>query len=145
MRGVEGSRADGAGAGGFPAGLASTPTLRGPRLVLRPLTVVGIGALRAGRCGELAALTGTRITAGVYPPPLLDAALGPIRDRSLAESAAADWWTWLAVESATGTAVASAGLGGPPDADGCVTFGQTTFAGHTGRGYAVESGGLLLA
>ncbi|WP_339325626.1 MULTISPECIES: GNAT family N-acetyltransferase [Frankia] len=142
VRGVENSRTDGGDRS--PAGIVAEPVLRGPRLVLRPLTVAGIGALRAGRCGELESLTGTRITTGIQPPPLLDAALGPVRGRSLTESAAAGWWTWLAVEGATGTAVASPGLGGPPDADGCVTFGQATFAGHTGRGYAVESGCLLL-
>jgi RimJ/RimL family protein N-acetyltransferase len=132
------------GTPGARAGVADRPTLHGPRLVLRPLTAAGVGALRAGRRGELARLTGTRIITAAQPPPLLTAALGPLRDRSLTESAAAGWWAWLAVERATGTAVAAPGLGGPPDADGCVTFDQTTFTGHTGRGYAVEGGGLLL-
>ncbi|WP_018505590.1 GNAT family N-acetyltransferase [Parafrankia discariae] len=123
---------------------AGGPALNGPRLCLRPLTVEALGALLGGdRAGA------QRATGAVFPdplaaPPLEEGALSRMRDRLAASPAELGWWAWLAVDRATGAAVGSPALSGPPDADGTVEFGYATYPEFVGRGYAVEGGRLLL-
>lgn len=132
------------GAGGpAPVG-GGGPVLNGPRLCLRPLTVEALGALLGGdRAGA------QRATGAVFPdplaaPPLEEGALTRTRDRLAASPAELGWWVWLAVDRATGAAVGSPALSGPPDADGTVELGYATYPEFAGRGYAVEGGRLLL-
>ena len=124
----------------------SPPTrLEGARVALLQLSADALDALIAGDAERLEGLTGARFPRPLRPPPLMDDALPFMRDRLRAEPSEAGWWSWLVVDQATGEALGSLGLTGPPDTEGVVTLGYAIYPGYQGRGYATEGAGLLVA
>ena len=116
----------------------SHPLVHTRRLDLSPLTAEAIDALLAADGERLSRLTGARFRTPA-PPPYMADALPVVRERLRVRSQEAPWWNWVVVERATGEAVGSVALGGPPNAEGAVLVGYAMYAEHEGRGYATEA------
>jgi RimJ/RimL family protein N-acetyltransferase len=109
------------------------------RLKLVPFTPEAIGALLAGDEAGLRRATGFIFPTPLRPPPLMEELLPMVRDRLVAEPATLGWWTWLAVERDTQRVTGALGFGGPPDAEGAVMIGYSTYPGAARHGYASEA------
>lgn len=110
-----------------------------PRLRLVPFISEAIGALLAGDEARLRAVTGFSFPTPLRPPPLMDELLPMVRERLVAEPTTLGWWTWLAVERDTQRVTGALGFGGPPDIEGAVMIGYSTYPGAARHGYASEA------
>ena len=109
------------------------------RLELVPFSAEGIDALLAGDDKRLRAVTGLSFPEPLRAPPLMEDVLVLVRDRLRADPATLGWLTWLAVERGTRTVTGALGFGGPPDEEGDVMIGYSTYPGSGQKGYASEA------
>lgn len=110
-----------------------------PRLKLVPFIPEAISALLAGDEAGLRRLTGFIFPTPLRTPPLMEELLPMVRDRLVAEPTTLGWWTWLAVERETQRVTGALGFGGPPDVEGAVMIGYSTYPGAARHGYASEA------
>ncbi|HEY7026544.1 MAG TPA: GNAT family N-acetyltransferase [Gemmatimonadales bacterium] len=109
------------------------------RLELIPFTADAIDLLLAGKQTRLRETTGLEFPEPLRAPPLMDDLLPQVRDRLRAEPASLGWWTWLAVERDSRRVTGALGFGGPPDPEGAVMIGYSTYPGADRKGYASEA------
>lgn len=110
-----------------------------PRLRLRPFGAEAIDALLAGDAAAADERAGAAFPRPLRPPPLMEDVLPLVRDRLRSAPATAGWWTWLAIDRATGRVTGALGFGGPPDAEGAVMIGYATYPGAAHQGLASEA------
>ena len=113
------------------------PTLKGSRVVLRPLGVDGIGAMNRDDHETLEAVTGLRWPE--KPPPDLADHLEKISQAARKTPDAALWWTWSIAEPDSVDACGAVGLNGPPGADGIVWIGYALYEQARGKGLATDA------
>jgi len=109
------------------------------RLELIPFTADAIDLLLARDERQLRETTGLEFPQPLRPPPLMEELLPQVRDRLRAEPATLGWWTWLAVERDSRRVTGALGFGGPPDPEGAVMIGYSTYPGADRKGYASEA------
>jgi RimJ/RimL family protein N-acetyltransferase len=109
------------------------------RLELIPFTADAIDLLLARNQSGLRETTGLEFPEPLRPPPLMEELLPQVRDRLRVEPATLGWWTWLAVERDSRRVTGALGFGGPPDSEGAVMVGYSTYPGADGKGYASEA------
>jgi len=109
------------------------------RLELIPFTADAIDLLLARDETRLRETTGLEFPQPLRPPPLMEELLPQVRDRLRAEPASLGWWTWLAVERDSRRVTGALGFGGPPDPEGAVMVGYSTYPGANRKGYASEA------
>jgi RimJ/RimL family protein N-acetyltransferase len=119
-------------------------TVETARLVLAPLSADAIAALLEGDEARLATLTGYAFPLPLRPPPLMAEVLPLVRDQLMSNPASLGWWTWLTVDRATRQVTGAIGFGGPPDAEGAVMIGYSTYPGAAHRGFATEATDALV-
>jgi ribosomal-protein-alanine N-acetyltransferase len=109
------------------------------RLELIPFTADAIDLLLARDERQLRETTGLEFPQPLRPPPLMEELLPQVRDRLRAEPVTLGWWTWLAVERDSRRVTGALGFGGPPDPEGAVMIGYSTYPGADRKGYASEA------
>jgi RimJ/RimL family protein N-acetyltransferase len=109
------------------------------RLELIPFTADAIDLLLAGNRNRLRETTGLEFPEPLRPPPLMEDLLPHVRDQLRAEPATLGWWTWLAAERDSRRVTGALGFGGPPDPEGAVMIGYSTYPGAERKGYASEA------
>ena len=109
------------------------------RLRLLPFAAEAIDALLAGDAERADRLTGARFPRPLGPPPLMEKVLPMVRDQLRNSPETAGWWTWLAIDRATGAITGALGFGGPPDEEGAVMIGYATYPGAELQGLATEA------
>ncbi|HXW96776.1 MAG TPA: GNAT family N-acetyltransferase [Gemmatimonadales bacterium] len=114
------------------------------RLLLVPFEADAIDALVGGEEARLRSLTGFTFPSPLRSPPLMEEVLPMVRDRLRADPGSRGWWTWLTVDRTTKQVTGALGFGGPPDAEGAVMIGYSTYPGADHRGYATEATAALV-
>jgi RimJ/RimL family protein N-acetyltransferase len=109
------------------------------RLRLLPFAAEAIDALLAGDAQRADQLTGASFPRPLRPPPLMEKVLPLVREQLRLSPETTGWWTWLAVDRASGAITGALGFGGPPDAEGAVMIGYATYPGAEHRGLATEA------
>ena len=109
------------------------------RLELIPFTPDAIDLLLARDQRRLREITGLEFPEPLRPPPLMEELLPEVRDRLRAAPTTLGWWTWLAVERDSRRVTGALGFGGPPDPEGAVMIGYSTYQGADRKGYASEA------
>jgi len=109
------------------------------RLELIPFTADAIDLLLARNQMRLRETTGLVFPEPLRPPPLMEDLLPHVRDRLRDEPETLGWWTWLAVERDSRRVTGALGFGGPPDPEGAVMIGYSTYPGADRKGYASEA------
>lgn len=111
------------------------------RLSLRPFTAAAVDALIAGDPARLRAAIGASFPEPLRAPPLMDDALGWVREADLAGS---PWPTWLGVERAANVVVCAGGISPRSDDPSVFTLGYAAYPEFERRGYVTEFAGALL-
>lgn len=119
-------------------------TLETARLVLAPLRADAIDALLEGDEARLTMLTGYTFPLPLRPPPLMAEVLPLVREQLRNNPGSLGWWIWLTVDHATRQVTGAIGFGGPPDAEGSVMIGYSTYPGAAHRGFATEATDALV-
>lgn len=113
--------------------------IRTDRLELTPLVPDAIDALLEGDEARIRAVTGLEFPRPLRPPPLMEELLPMVRDQLRSDPRSLGWWTWLAVERGSRRVTGALGFGGPPDVEGAVMIGYSTYPGADRKGYASEA------
>lgn len=116
-----------------------TPTVSTQRLDLVVLDADALDALLAGDAAGAETRIGARFPTPLRPPPHMEDALPPVRDRLRTRPDEAPWWNWLVIEKQSRQAAGSVSFGGPPDASGGVLIGYSLYPEHESKGYATEA------
>lgn len=127
--------------------LVGTMTLTTDRLDLVPASLRHADASIEGN-SAIAALMQVIVPAS-WPPELLDTdALKFFRDKLAADESQLAWWFYFVLRRNADeprTLIGSAGLKGPPDADGMVEIGYGMLPEFQLQGYASEASNALVA